>query len=171
MKESFSEAKVGETLKTINTKKGYTPEEIDYLLDKSRDSIPDYARSLLAESLALLPTKVIDFIIDKYVFISLEDKSDAETFPFNHFYFRKKAGFILIGGKVWKKSFLHIAFTIAHEAAHAFKKHTVKNVVHGMPEEATKREKEANGLAVEWLSKHFKKGRLLRFCHSVDPKK
>ena len=39
-------------MKVHDTKIGYTPEEIDYGLDKSRDLIPEYARILLAKSLA-----------------------------------------------------------------------------------------------------------------------
>lgn len=144
----------------------YTPEMIDYNLDHSLGEIPEYARLPLAKSLALLPKEVIDFAIQNYVFLSEERSIDGSQWTFDHLNFKDKIGFILLSPNLWNKKPINIAFTIAHEVAHAFKGHAIKTCEDTEWKNHVKREKEADKLAVKWLSNHYKKETLLKLCHS-----
>ena len=149
-----------------NTFNMHTPEMIDYRLGIDRELVPDYARLQLAKFLSILPKDVIDFIISNYVFVSL---SEGENGSFNHFnsiYYHDKAGFILLGETLWSKDSIQKAFTIAHEVAHAFRNHVVKDENDMEPDRYDKREEDADKLAVDWLSRHYKKEDLLKLCHS-----
>lgn len=154
-----------EKLKYVYPDKLYTPEMIDYELD-SLGEVPEYARLPLAKSLSLLPKEVIDFAIKNYVFISEEHSNSGTHYTFNTILFKNKLGFISLNSNLWDKKPINIAFTIAHEVAHAFKGHAIKTCDDTAWKNYVKREKETDKLAVKWLSKHYKKETLLKLCHS-----
>jgi len=141
----------------------YSPERIDYSLGVAKDLIPEYARNPLAEALSFLPENVIDFVTEKIIFISILDNVDGLYYPFNHPFFKNRVGFILFPNNLWERSIIEVAFTVAHEIAHAFKEWDIQS---WEDLENTKRsfknEKAADKLAVEWLSKNFPKKKLLK---------
>jgi len=103
----------------------YTPEMILYELNGSLDLIPDHVAMFLGKALSLLPKNVIDFIVGNYVFISQKEDEDETHYAFDNIFFKEKIGFILLNSNLWRKKPIEIAFTIAHEVAHAFKGHTI----------------------------------------------
>jgi len=151
-------------LKREGIDKFHTPEMIDYMFN-SAELVPPYARGLLSNSLVLLPEEIIDFIVENYVFISRDEEECGSQWTFNSVHFKDKKGFILLATKIWKKKSIEIAFIIAHEVAHAFKKHKTGVIA---LKQGTKQEKEANRLAVKWLSKHYKKKSLMKLCKPVN---
>ena len=149
----------------------YTPEMILYELNGSLDLIPDHAEMLLGKSLSLLPKNVIDFIVGNYVFISQEEDEDGTHYAFDNIFFKDKIGFILLNNNLWRKKPIEIAFTIAHEVAHAFKRHTIKDFKDVDLDKGIKIEKEADRLALKWLNKHYKKESLEKLCNYLFRKK
>ena len=149
-------------IKSKTTQGLCTPEMIDYRLG-SVELISDYARGQLANSLALLPKEVINFIVENYVFISREEDESGSQWTFSSVHFKDKKGFILLNSNIWEKKPTEIAFTIAHEVAHAFKGHEVGGIT---AKKGIKQEKEADKLAVNWLGKYYKKSVLIKLCKS-----
>ena len=127
----------------------YSPESINSRLDTGRDLIPDEAKESLSNALSLLPEKVIDFVIDNCIFISICLK--CLYFPFDHPFFKDEIGFILLDTYIWGTSKSKRDFAIAHEVAHAYSKHKIKS----SKEEMDKQEEEADILAIKWLSEHY----------------
>ena len=154
--------------------KFYKPEMIYSTLDTARDLIPVYAGAPLAQSLALLPEDVIDFVIYNLVFIT-EEEGGGAYYSFNHVFFRDKKGFILIPDSTWKRGWnkdkIQIAFVIAHEVAHAFLNHEINTFDDTDIEKRDKEEIEADKLAVKWLSRHYEREDLMKLCDSAYRKK
>lgn len=142
----------------------YTADMIHYRLDTSRELIPRRAESLLAEALELLPHEVIDFVIEYISFISESDREGGSYYDFDHYALKDRKGFILFGTALWEKEWLEIAFTVAHEVAHAFCGHivTFDAVESGL---AVETEQNADKLAVKWLSKHFDRESLVKMTY------
>ena len=112
--------------------------------------------------LSFLPKEVIDFIIQRYVFISQNKFEMGTHFPFRHRYFMGKTGFILLNNELWKRRPIEKAFVIAHEAAHAYNEYSPKTFYNNFVERRIKREEEASRLAIEWLGKHYEKRNLTK---------
>ena len=146
----------------------YSSEGIDYALDSARDLIPNYARAPLAKALSLLPKKIIDFVVDNCVFISPEAESQGYWYSFNHPFLKGKKGFILLDENLWRARPIEMAFTIAHEVAHAYRGHNVIMTLDSNFEESMKNEVEADKLAIRWLVKHYKKTSLLKICNYIE---
>lgn len=156
----------------------YTPEAIDYSLGNP-DSVPEHARLPLAKALSLLPHDVIDYITENYIFITEDEKGGGSHWLLDDIPFRIKikgdpkrgftdydksrVGFILLNTDFWNKKPMEINFTIAHEVAHAFKKH-INPLNFDNFARAIEQELEADKQAVEWLSKHYKKETLKKLC-------
>jgi hypothetical protein len=155
-------------LREFEEEQMHSVDMIDYSL--ITDFIPRYARTPLAKSLSLLPHKVIDFITENYVFITQEKDGKGTHFMFDDPRFENKLGFILIADRIWKKKPIEIVFTIAHEVAHAFKgdKIDLKKEYKSVP---PKFEKDADRLAIKWLSRHYSKKSLMRFANYLKPYK
>jgi len=143
-------------------KEMYSPEMIDYKLDIARDWIPQQARLTLAKALSLLPEKVIDFICENCVFMSNEDYGGGRWISFKNLFFKDRKGIIELDYSLWEKKSIEITYTIAHEVAHAFKDHHFSNYEDMTLEFDENQEKEADKLAIKWLSKHFSKDKLLK---------
>lgn len=147
-----------------NIEEYYSPEMIDYNMEYS-ETIPYYARFPLSKALSLLPHKVIDYIVENYIFIS-EDKDEKGChWTFDCIWFKNRVGFILLATNLWDKEIIQIDFTIAHEVAHAWKKHKILNLEDTEVKKGIKREKEADKLAVEWLKKYYNVKSLKIFCY------
>ncbi len=137
--------------------KFYTAGAIEEMMDLSNELIPDEECGKLAKSLTFLPTEVVDFLDEKYAFLS--PSADGWTLNLSDERLREKEdlkGFILLHPDLWEKDEMTIAYTVAHESVHAFRQHG--------DERTLEQEKEADKLAVEWLSEHFKKKDLLKVC-------
>ena len=158
-------------IKDEKSDKLYTPEMILYELNGSLELIPDHAEMLLGKYLSLLPKSVIDFIVGNYVFISQKEAEDGAHYAFDNIFFKDKIGFILLNSNLWRKKPIEIAYTIAHEAAHAFKGHAIKDFKDTDLDKGIKIEKEADRLALKWLSKHYKKETLEKLCNYLFRKK
>jgi hypothetical protein len=155
----------------IKRDNNYSPGTIDVRLYKNRSTIPYIAPLPLAKSLSLLPEKVIDFVIENYVFISQQENLNGAHFTFDDLYLREKIGFILLFDNLWRKRPMQIALTVAHEVAHAVKGHKTKEVEDLNAEMIIKEEKEADKLAVRWLSKYYKRESLEKLCEGKTLKK
>jgi len=66
-----------------------------------------------------------------------------------------------------EKKPIEIAFTVAREVVHAYKEHKINDYKNNGIDKNIKREKEADKLAVKWLSKHYKRESLLKLCKST----
>jgi len=143
----------------------YSPDWIDYELDSSKDLLFEKARYWVSEFLSFLPKNVIEFVIENIVFISAP--SEGSYFSFSHVFFQNMKGFILFNDDLWNKSKIEMAFTIAHEVAHAYRGDSELEDFEKLRHEGKgppKCEIEADKLAVQWLSKHFPKEKLLKCC-------
>ena len=78
---------------------------------------------------------------------------------------KNKIGFILLNNNLWLKEPEKIAFTIAHEVAHAFKRHHLEKFPNN--DERIKQEKEADRLAMKWLSEHYKRDVLEKYSTRI----
>lgn len=146
-------------------KEMYSPDIIHLRLGTSIELVPRLSQLQVIKYLSLLPGEVIDFMIDHYVFIS-QDKYEMGThFPFRHRHFKGKTGFILLNNELWNKKPIEKAFVIAHEVAHAYNEYSPKTFCNNFIERRIMREEEANKLAIEWLSKHYKKRNLIKITH------
>jgi len=72
----------------------HTLEKIDYELGDT-DFIPEYARVPLSTALSYLPEKVIDFVIEKCVFVSLEKDYRGIHLSLSDFRLKSKQNIIL----------------------------------------------------------------------------
>ncbi|MFA6273654.1 MAG: M48 family metalloprotease [Candidatus Paceibacterota bacterium] len=134
----------------------YTPKDIDYEINEI-NFIPEYARNSLATALSYLPEKIVDFVIKNCVFISLDKGDRGEHIAKNDFRLKKKHNLIIISKKLWfNKDKKMIAFVIAHEVAHAYKKHGFKSFDDTDIALNAKRERTADNQAIKWMSPHFK---------------
>ena len=133
----------------------YTSEEIDYGLDMSL-LIPEYARSPLANAISYLPEDIIDFVIEKCFFISMDKECNGIHIAMDDFRFKDKSGLIILSDTLWSRDEKAIAFIIAHEVAHAYKKHGFKSFEDTNPILNNKKEREADEQAILWLKPHFK---------------
>jgi Zn-dependent peptidase ImmA (M78 family) len=143
----------------------------NYSLGPARDLIPDYARALLAQSLAYLPENVIDFVVENLIFITPEAQGRGMYFSFTYTYFEGRKGFILIPESTWDENLKQIAFVITHEIAHALLNHEIRTIDDMEKEKREREEIEADRLAVKWLSKHHKRESLMKLCDSAYGKK
>jgi len=144
----------------------YTSEMIDDRLHIQRYLIPQHARLPLAEALSLLPKVVVDFVFKSCTFIS--EKADGSCHSLDCIFFKDMKYIILLNPSLWRKSSIKIAFAIAHEVAHAFKGHSVRNVGDMNVKKSRRWEKEANNLTIKWLSRHYKRKDLLKIAKSYS---
>lgn len=136
-------------------------ERIDYNLDIARELIPNHARGPLVRSLSLLPEKVVNFVADNLLFISPEL---GEYLTFSHPFFQNRKGFILLPSDLWKKRPIEIAFTIAHEVAHAYMNDEIKSWDDMDMQKRIPNEIKADKTAVRWLSKSYSEKSLRKLC-------
>lgn len=129
----------------------YTSEALDYSFDLS--SIPEKFRAPLAKALALLPHHVIDFLLKNTVFITPDISEKGSYWHLADGLFKKRLGIVILNPPLWENSSMQIAFTIAHESAHAYKRHSQKLDF----KDQLAQEDEADKLAIKWLSKVYKK--------------
>ena len=164
--EGFLTKKEKKKLEKYNIQQSYSLEMIDYGLDTA-GLVPEYARTPLAKALSLLPHEVIDFVTEHCYFISQEKGTDGSYHDFDSFH-KKAVGFILIPEEIWGKKPIQIAFTIAHEVAHALKRNKPLDKgfkkIGELLQYVPKQEKEADRLAVKWLSRHYSKKSLMKLC-------
>lgn len=153
-------------LKYEKPKQLYTPEMIHYRINDALEMIPEKEQVKLCRALSLLPYEVIDLAINDYVFISMHKEIDGQYFSFKNIWFKGKKGFILLNQNLWNKAKKKMEFTVAHELAHAYKGHLVIKAEDTELKASRKREKGADRLAVKWLSRHYKKEDLMKYCYS-----
>lgn len=134
----------------------YTPEEIDYGLGEMSLIIPEYARAPLAIAISYLPEDIIDFVIENCVFVSMDKEFNGMYMTINDFRLENKSGFIFFPAELWSKNKKAIAFIVAHEIAHAYKKHGFKRFEDTDPILNGRRERDADKQAIRWLQPHFK---------------
>ncbi len=130
-------------------------EKIDYELDNT-SIIPEEMRYPLARAVSYLPENIIDFVIENYFFICMDKDDRGIYIAKNDFRLENKQGIIILPATLWLEDKQRIAFVIAHEVAHAYKKHgfiSNEDTDHILN---TKREREADKQAVKWLKPHFK---------------
>ncbi len=132
----------------------YTPEEIDYGLGDT-GFVSEEARFPLAKALSYLPDKVVDFVFESCVFVSLDKECRGMHIGVNDFRLKKKQGIIILSDSIWSTNEKAIAFTIAHEVAHAYKRHGRRRLEDSNPILCRRREKAADKQATRWLSSHF----------------
>ncbi|HAJ44433.1 MAG: hypothetical protein UV53_C0006G0026 [Candidatus Azambacteria bacterium GW2011_GWE1_42_9] len=131
-----------------------TPEEIDYeLLDKCL--ISEDARAPLSRALSYLPNVVIDFVIENCVFISPGKDDRGIYIATGDFRLKQKQCLIILPNMLWSKNRKTIAFVVAHEVAHAYKKHGFKSFEDSDLVLNGKRERDADKQAILWLRPHF----------------
>jgi len=123
--------------------------------------IPESELYALSKALSLLPEEVINFATNNILFISPET---SMYLTFNHPFFQDQKGFILLSSDLWKKRPIEIAFTVAHEVAHAYMKDEIKSWDDMKDEIRTPNEIKADKTAVEWLSKSYDKKSLRKLC-------
>ena len=140
-------------MKKINNH--YSAEEIDYTLDMG-----GFINNGLADALALLPKKIVDFAISKCAILTPELNSDGSTWNLDWRYINSRKWLIIISPKVWNKSSKKRAFIVAHEIAHAYLKHKVMEDI----TDDKQHEMDADTLAIEWLSGKWSKKELLKIC-------
>jgi hypothetical protein len=149
--------------KRLFEKDFYVPDMIYLRMGKSIELVPRLARLQVAKCISLLPGEVIDFT-DKYVFIGQDRNELGSQFQFDHPYFLNKKGFILLSSQLWQRRPIEKAMVVAHEVAHAVNQdkfiRSKKNII----EKRLQMEEEANELAIKWLSKRYKKEKLLQIC-------
>ncbi len=133
----------------------YTPSQINYEITDNC-FIPEYAASPLTTALSYLPEKIIDFVIESCVFISLGKEDRGEHIATDDFRFNGKKGLIILPDWLWSKDKKMMAFVVAHEVAHAYKKHGFRSFEDMDGALNIKREKATDKQAILWLSPHFK---------------
>lgn len=132
----------------------YTPEQIDYeLIDNC--FISNQARVPLMMALSYLPEDIIDFVIESCVFVSLGKDDRGEHIATDDFRLKDKLGLIIFPDELWSKNKKRIAFVVAHEVAHAYKKHGFKSIEDTDPGLNLNKEREADAQALQWLQPHF----------------
>jgi len=142
----------------------YTPEEIDYEISDT-SIVPEYARGPFARALSYLPEDVVDFVIENCVFISLDKSDNGVQIGINDFRLKNKRDIIFLSEMLWFKNKKAIAFVVAHEVAHAYKKHEMKDLIKDTDIALNqKREKDADKQATIWLRPHFT-GSLKRYMY------
>lgn len=170
----------------------YSPGGINpYAFDVAGHLLPKYARMPLIKALSPLPKKILDFVIDNCIFMSLEAGNQGEWYNFNHPFFKGKKGIILLADSLWKASPIERALIIAHEVAHAFRGHSIiitemsdvqehgeleieiKKMIEEMEMEKKQMEMddEADRLAIKWLVKYYDKESLLEICNKRAKKR
>lgn len=132
----------------------YTPEEIDYEIENA-SIIPENVRAPLVVALSYLPKNIVDFVIESCVFISLDKDCGGMYMGINDFRLKDKRSIIILPETLWFKNKKAIAFTVAHEVAHAYKKHGFKSFKDMDPVLNKRREKDADKQAIRWLRPHF----------------
>lgn len=142
----------------------YAPDSIFFRMGTSLELIPQIARFQVAESLSLLGKDIVDFIVDRYVFIGQDRDEIGSQFSFGHPYFLGKSGFILLSSELWRRRPIEKALVIAHEVAHAVIHNKYVRDKRNVFIKRLEMEKEANRLAIKWLSKRYSKERLLGIC-------
>ena len=135
-------------------------EQIDYNLDK--DFYPEEVRYPLAKALSSLPEEVVESVIENCIFFIIEMGGSYLSFKDKRL--EGKKGIIHLDYSLFKKNSMEIAFTVAHEVAHALGDDAIEINLNMTLEEQTKPEIKADKLAVEWLSKHYEKGSLIPMC-------
>lgn len=138
-------------------KEMYAPDMIFLRMGTSVELVPRMARLHVAKYPSFLPRKVINFIIDRYVFIGQDQDEMGSQFLFSHPYFLGKTGFILLNSELWKRRPIKKAMTITHEVAHAVNEIRPVKYEGSTMEKRMKMEKEANDLAIKWLAKRYNK--------------
>ena len=142
----------------------YSPEEVWNVLDVSGMNAYD-VECHIAKSLAPLPEEIVDFVAENVVILSESISAGGTYWNFNDFYLKGKKGFILLNADLWKKSKAQIAFTVAHEVAHAYVGHSTDFCIKGEEEVALKKERDADKLAMKWLSDEFDSKKLLKLAN------
>ncbi len=145
-------------------KKQYSPEEVFYDIG-GIDLCPEYASIKIARALSLLPVEVVDFVVGNYVFISPDKTEEGSCLPFDHVFFKGKKGLIFFPRDLWEENFVRIAFTVAHEAAHAFKGHSIPTFEDTEAKKRMRAEVEADKTAIKWLKGRFDEKSLLKICN------
>lgn len=135
-------------------------EQIDYDLDK--DFYPEEVRYPLAKALSLLPEEVVEAVIENCIFFIIEMGGSYLSFKDKRL--EGKKGIIHLDYSLFKKNSMEIAFTVAHEVAHALGDDAIEIKLNMTLEDQTKPEIKADKLAVEWLSKHYEKESLIPMC-------
>ena len=132
----------------------HTLEKIDYELGDT-DFIPEYARVPLSTALSYLPEKVIDFVIEKCVFVSLEKDYRGIHLSLSDFRLKSKQNIILLSNVLWFENKKAITFVVAHEVAHAYLRHGFVSINDTNHAVNIKRERSADKQAIQWLQPHF----------------
>ncbi|MCR4334756.1 MAG: hypothetical protein NUV47_03470 [Patescibacteria group bacterium] len=136
----------------------YTQREVTNEMDcvYFKDFISEENINPLAKALSYLPENIVDFVIEKCVFISLDKKDRGEYIARNDFRLKGKRGLIILSNSLWSKSEKRIAFAIAHEVAHVYKRHgfrRIEDTEDGVLN--TKMERDADNQAILWLKPYF----------------
>lgn len=141
----------------------YSPERVWDALDMGGINMSD-VEAPIAKSLALLPEEIVDFVAKNVAILSESDSAGGAYWSFNHFFLKNKKGFVLLNSDLWKKSKAQIAFTIAHEVAHAYLGHNKTTYDEAKEKFALKKEREADRQAIKWLSDEFDSKKLLKLA-------
>jgi len=132
----------------------YKPEEIDYELGYE-NSIPESVRTPLAQALSFLPEDVIDFAIEKCFFACMDEDQLGMHMSTKDFRMNRKSDIITLPARLWSKNKKAIAFAVAHEVAHAYKKHGFRRFEDTDAAVVRRNEKAADSQAIRWLRNHF----------------
>ena len=133
----------------------YSEREIIELFEKkgggSMSFDQDYG-SILFRALSQLPKEVVDWAVEKVVFISSLDFYRAYTLSLKELVKKNKTSLIMLCESLRHAPREEQAFDIAHEIAHAKLRHvTIFFDKKTMKESESKDEKEADDLARNWL--------------------
>lgn len=134
--------------------KFYTPEDISYMLDMG-----GLIDERLIDALALLPKKIVDFVQDNCVIITIQPLENGLHWNLDDKIFKNKQSLIILHPNVWEKKWLEVVLIVAHEVAHAYLKHKI-----WMDGKDLKQEKDADTQAVAWLNTHWGNADLLKLC-------
>jgi len=141
----------------------YSPERVWDALDMGGMNTPN-VECLMTKALALLPEEVVDFVAKNVAILSESDSGSGAYWSFEHFFLKKKKGFVLLNADLWKKSKEQIAFTVAHEVAHAYLGHNAATYEEVGEKISLENEIEADKQAIKWLSDEFDSKKLLKLA-------
>jgi hypothetical protein len=134
-------------------------------LGNSIKLIPRLQQLGVCRYLSYLPKEIVDFVVDNYVLIGMDENELGSQYQFDHPYFLGKSGFILLSSELWRRKPIEKAMVIAHEVAHAVIHNKFVRDKRNIFEKRLEMEEEANKLAIKWLEKRYSKERLQRICN------
>jgi hypothetical protein len=111
-------------------------------------------KRILFKSMSRLPKDIVDWAVEKLVFVSSLEVYRAYTLNLDELVEKGKAGLVVLCDNLKDAPEEEQTLDIAHEIAHCWLKHaTTSTDIKTMKEVAGREEKEADDLAIKWLSR------------------